>query len=248
MDSQSDHNKRLEAEREAREKLDAFNAELSGMLSGYRAKHLPEGHANREDYRQRQAEKARAQMSALEALLASDSAYAALYNETFNKLRGAECKTEVAMAHALETLERTGRELADALDKANTLPDGRKVFRDPVSGSAYDQHGNAVTGDDLDAVVWRDDAPTWPDYRAKQQADRDARDRLDALRHFQDRLGDYRNRMEDRDNPPSADELKRIHDEIIETAPPEIVQKLVPADAAPLADATPPSGVVKPPL
>lgn len=187
-------------------------------------------------------------MSALESLLASDPAYATLYNETFDKLRDAERRTEAAMARALETLEQTGRELADALDKANVLPDGRKVFRDPATGNVYDQNGNAVTGDDLDAVVWRDDAPTWEEYRDKRRADADANEHVNAVRRFQERLGGYRNRMEDRDNPPTRDELKRVHDGIMESAPPEIVQKLSPADAAPLADATPLSGIVKPPL
>lgn len=221
MNAGDDDEKRLEAAREAGAELDQFSAELSGTLSGYRAKHLPEGHASNSAHRERQAEKARAQMNALDALLASDPAYAALYNETFDKLRDAERGTEAAMARALETLERTGRELANTLDKANTLPDGRKVFRDPATGNVYDQNGNAVIGDDLDAVVWRDDAPTWEEYRDKRRSDADARERLDVLRRFQDRLGGYRNRMEDRDNPPSADELQKIQSDLeagLETA------------------------------
>lgn len=214
MDARDDDEKRLEAAREAGTELDQFNAELSDTLSGYRAKHLPEGHASNSAHRERQAEKARAQMNALEALLASDPAYAALYNQTFDKLRAAENSTETAIARTLETVSQTGQELADALDKANALPDGWKVFRDPATGSVYDQNGNTVAGDDLAAVVWREGAPTWQEYRDKRQADAEAQARLAALRRFQEELGGYRNRMEDRDNPPKPPEMQEIQNGI----------------------------------
>lgn len=205
--------KRREAAAEAGQELDRYNAELSGTLAGYRGRHLPEDHDSKPGSRERKADKERAARSRLDMLLA-DPAYADLYNETFDMLRDAEAATEAALAVAVDALDKAGTEFDDLMDRANTLPDGTMVFRDPVSGTVYDQHGNQVTGDDLVSIVWKDGAPDYNDYRASKSAVDAAQKRIDDLRRFQDRLGGYRNRLEDPDNPPSADDLRDIQDDM----------------------------------
>ena len=228
MDAQDDE-KRHEAARAVEAELDLFDAELSGTLSGYRGKHLPEDHARRAEAQQRQSEKTKAQLTALEALLAGDPAYAALYNDTFDILRDAETATEIAIAATEAALTEAQQELAEALDRASSLPDGRRVFRDPATGNVYDEDGQLVEGDDLDAIVWRDDAPTWQDYQNKRQADAAVRERLDDLRRYQtDVLGRARDRLTDNDAPPTPDELHDIQGEI-QNQMPEYARDHLPA-------------------
>lgn len=148
-------------------------------------------------------------------------------------LRDAEAATEVALAVALDALDKAEADFDDLMDRANTLPDGTKVFRDPASGAVYDQHGNQVTGDDLASIVWNDGAPDYNDYRTSKSAVDAAQKRVDDLRVFQDRLGGYRNRLEDPNNPPSADNLRDIQDGVSDG-----VAKIIPDnDAARTADA-----------
>ncbi|EKE68469.1 hypothetical protein [Oceanibaculum indicum] len=239
MDAHNDDEKRLEAAREAEAELDLFDAELSGTLSGYRGKHFPEDHARRADTHQRHADRTKAQLTALEALLASDPAYAALYNDTFDRLRGAETATEAAIAATETAVAEAQQELADTLDRASSLPDGRKAFRDPATGDVYDENGRLVEGDDLAAIVWRDDAPTWQDYQSKRQASTDARDRLDDLRRYQtDVLGRARDRLTDPDNPPTPDELNEIQENIQKQMPAHVRDHLPTSHEGPAIERT----------
>ena len=220
---------RDEARRQAERELDAFNAEQSGVLSGYRGRHLPDDPDTR---RQRTAKKdadAKRQLSALQSLLASDPAYAALYNETFNKLRDAEAATEAALISAQAALGMAKEDVADTLDAASTLPDGTKVFRD-ANGDVFTEDGERVAGDDLETIVWREDSPSHEDYLGKRDAMSDAQTRIDALRDYQTNvLGDARNRLEDEDNPPSKDELEEIGKAVDQG-----MERLVQKDAEPI--------------
>ncbi|WP_193169971.1 hypothetical protein [Nisaea nitritireducens] len=217
MDRQDDDQKRLDALTEAGRELDLANAELAGTLSGYLGTRLPEHHDSKQGSRERKAEKEKAALSRLEMLL-SDPVYADLYYETADMLRDTEIATEATLVAARKALDKAKAEFDELMDRANTLPDGTKVFRDSITGVVYDEHGNQVTGDDLASIVWKDGAPEYNDYRSGKSEFDAARKRVDDLRGFQDRLGDYRNRLEDPDNPPSADDLRDMQDDIESTS------------------------------
>lgn len=235
---------RDEARRQAERELDAFNAEQSGVLSGYRGRHLPDDPDTR---RQRTAKKdadTKRQLSALQSLLASDPAYAALYNDTLDKLSDAEEATEAALEAALADLGAAKDALAETLDQANTLPDGTRVFRN-AEGEVFTEDGERVAGDDLETIVWREDSPSYEDYRGKRDAVSEAQTRIEALRDYQTNvLGDARNRLEDEDNPPDKNELEDIQNDIENKAPAGIMPERSPEVKAP--DSGPSAGIEKP--
>lgn len=210
MDRESDGEEgRLKAAADANRELDLANAELSGTLSeGYIGKRLPDDHDSKASARERKAEKKKDAQSRLDRLLA-DPVYAALYNETSDMLRDAEIQVQAALEQAVDTLTKAEGGLNDVLDSANTLPDGTKVFRDE-DGTVFDENGNPVTGDNLASIEWKDDAPSYADYLKAKQTVTDAQTRVDDLRRIQDKLGGYRNRLEDPDNPPTPPELRGI--------------------------------------
>lgn len=214
---------------EAARKLDDHNAELSGIKSGRlytRGIAAPE---SRSDIRAKKARTAEAQLSALDALLANDPAYQALYTDTFNALRDAETATTNALDKANCTLEQAEADMDEALENANQLPDGTRVFHSEVDGKVYTEEGQEVDSHNAEAIVWRDNAPSYEELQAKRQSVIDARAQIDALLLYQtDTLGAARDRLEDEDNPPSVEELREIQREIEEKAPLEVGREHVP--------------------
>ncbi len=217
----NEDDKRVERNKTAASKLDDHNAELAGVKAGYRYDALPGDHASNPDSREGRARKARqneAQLATLSALLA-DPDYAALYNETFDKLRDAERATEAALTAARNALESAAQELQDITERAAALPDGTKVFRD-ADGNVVTAAGKRVTGADLDAILWQGDEPSYEDYQAARDAVSAAEDSIESWRRYQtDVLGQARERLTDEDNPPSAKELERIQEDIESKAP-----------------------------
>lgn len=210
MDAHNDDEKRLETAREAGKELDLFNAELSGTLSGYRAKHLPEGHASREDHRQRQAEKARAQTSALEALLANDPAYQAAHQRAMSTLQDMESRTESALVMLRRDMKTVSDTLTEMRGRGNVLPDGRKVYLD-TNGNAFTEEGDRIEGPELEDMQWRADAPRYEHIRAERERAAELQRRETAILRYQsDVLGHARERLTDPDNPASREEVEKL--------------------------------------
>lgn len=219
IETEDEELRRQEAARDADTELDAYNAELSGTLSGYRSKHLPEDHAGRAGASERRAAKDRAQMNALEVLLATDPMYRAAYERTFSTLQSAEQRTEAALDETGAALEQTTAEIEDMLARANMLPDGRRIYRD-ANGDVLTEDGQKIDGPELEGVVWREDAPSYEQIRAKRERIDELAERIEALRRYHtDVLGSVRDRLEDTENPPTAEELEEIDRLIAEQEP-----------------------------
>lgn len=164
--------------------------------------------------------------SLLRQLLAQDAEYRALYDSTRDQLQKAEAATDAALTVADEDLHTANRSLNDMLDKASTLPDGTKVFRDQ-NGDVWRAGGTRVTGDDLDRIQWLDGAPSYRAYLALKQKVEDAQRRFDDLLRYQvDVLGNARNRLMNDDDPPSKDDLRKIQDDIKNQAPDAVKPEL----------------------
>lgn len=186
--------------------------EMAGREVGRINRFLPKSASPAELKKRREQEYER--VSALIALLQSDPEYAALYSDTMDLLQRAEAETAAALSTANETLQQAQDAFSELNDKASTLPDGTKVFRD-VDGNVWNERGEPVTGMALEQIVWRDGAPSYEDYLAKKKAVEQARRDVDAIRHYQiDIIGDARDRLSDENNPPSKEELKEIQKRI----------------------------------
>lgn len=218
MDTQDDEFRRLEAARDADRKLDEFNAELSGTLSGYRSKHLPENHASKSDARQRRADAAAAQMTALEALLASDPLYRAAHERAMGTLHDMEAHAEQTLVAVRREMREVADTLKDMRGRGSVLPDGRKVYRDE-HGKARTEEGEVIEGPKLDGVVWREGSPRYEEVKAQRERAAQLQRRESAILHYQTEiLGHARGRLSDKDNPPSLDELREIEERIKEQA------------------------------
>lgn len=175
-------------------------------------------------------ERERRHQSALAMLLMRDPEYAALYNDTMDKLRAAEAATEAALGKASDDITQTNDELDALLAQANVLPNGTRAFR-AADGKVYAEDGRLIDGDDLASIHWHDGAPSYEDYLARKKAADDARAGYDAILRYQtDVLGHARDRLTDVDDPPSKDELSRIQRDIEERKP-AAVAAFVPAPA-----------------
>lgn len=198
--------RRLAQLREADEALDDYNAELSGTKSGYTYRTSAADHENRQDIRAQKARSADAKLSALQALLDSDPAYRALYEDTQNKVNEAGTRAEAALEKAEAALAEAEQELSETEDNAARTQEGRLAFKG-ADGKIYDHNGQVIEGVEADSIVWPSNAPTYEEYLAKKDALAEARKQVVIWQEYLLLIGEARDRMNDPGNPPSADEL-----------------------------------------
>ena len=205
--------------------------EIAGRGHSRIRRFLPEDHESNPDAQAKKKQKERAYRSALRALLKSDPAYRALYEETFDTLRKYEAATERALEKAHADLAEEKQALEEMRGKANTLPDGTKVFRDK-DGNVYSEDGTLITGDALESVEWREGALSYEDFLAQKKTAAAAEGRFNDLLIYQADLGETRERLTDEYDPPTKEELEAIQDQV-EAAAPAAVKHELEASTAP---------------
>ena len=137
--------------------------------------------------------------------------YAAMYNmvldgntELMNNMTDLDDRIGRLMSRIDEKIEET-------LDKAITLPDGRKVFMHE-NGRVYSSDDEPVDPALVAGIDWTG-RPTYNDYWALLND----RHRLQELRDENNRnsvrAGEIRNDLEDHDNPPSSEQLQSHQEE-----------------------------------
>lgn len=146
-------------------------------------------------------------------LLLQDPEYAALYERVGEKLREAEIAVERAIERAEARLAQEQAALDDMEQQAGKLPDGTPVFKD-AQGRVWTADGREVGKTEADSVVWPGDAPSYEDYIAQREKAEAAQERRNELEGYQGRLGGYRDRYEDQNNPPSKDDLKGMEKDV----------------------------------
>jgi len=208
MSFEENDNTRQQREQDSVQKLNDFNVELSGTKAGYLYKSSApdEKNPNNPGNNKREKEE-RAWRSALDTALA-DQNYAALYHDVGNALREAENAAQVALDGQLNILAGLEGEYAERLAGANRLPDNTVVFLSE-DGNVYTADGRKVESPERDAIVFKDEAMTYEELKAREKALAETRLLLEDARRHQADLGDMRNRLEDLNNPPSLDELKK---------------------------------------
>ena len=214
--------------RQARD-FDDLQHELADRDVGRRRRFLPGDACNAEATEKRRAERVEA-ATRLQLLLQSDPAYAALYNDTMDLLGRAETATETALEKAQAALQEANQALNETLDRAVTLSDGRKVFRD-ADGRVWTEDGDPLSADAAAEIEWTPGAPGYEAYLARKTAAECARADVDDVRHYQvNVLGEARERLTDQDNPPDKAEVEKLGKDIQEQMP-EQVRRQLPTEA-----------------
>ncbi|MEO1324941.1 MAG: hypothetical protein AAFV59_18265 [Pseudomonadota bacterium] len=165
--------------------------------------------------------------------LLQDPAYAAAYHNTWDRLNDAEQATQSALHNIEREIVELHTALSEMEDKAARLPDGRIIFRDGGTARIFTAKGLDVTNHpDVAAVQWPENAPDWRDYRTAQDRHEELdREHNDVLQYETDVLGTARDRMSDRDNPPSMDELESIQSDIASHMPARAMAQLDTSDS-----------------
>ncbi|MEL7111890.1 MAG: hypothetical protein AAGK93_02970 [Pseudomonadota bacterium] len=203
-----------------------LNNEVAGRQTGRQTRFLPgDATGDRSTPAERRAKVYR---DLLDLLLTSDPIYAARYAEAEALLDRAGAATEAAIAEAQSAAAEAAEALEDVLDRANRLPDGRRVFR-AADGAVFDEHGQRLSDAEAAGIVWKDDAPSYEAYRrVREQADASQQTLNDLLLYQVDVIGHWRGRMDDRANPPSLEELDEMQRQIEEKAPAAVRRQMEP--------------------
>ena len=217
--------------------MDDWHREMGGVQTSRLSKHLGED-ARETAASARRGGRSGEVLSALDLALMADPAYAELYDGTFNRLRDAEAATERALMKAEEALAEAKAALDTTLDRAATLEDGTRVFKD-AGGKVWTEHGQLVDEATVASIEWTGIEPSHETFLIRQQTFDDAQNDVSDLRGYQVRLGEYRTRMMDDDNPVTEAELKAIDHGIKDFAPPQVLTEMAisPLPAGPVQEA-----------
>ncbi len=153
---------------------------------------------------------------------------AMVWHETFERIAVRLEATTEATAIALTEARREATEAAESLerlrDRATTLPDGRRVYRDQ-NGNAYTEDGGRIPDDEAATIKRADGAPSLEDYRNADRRDREARRRLDEIERYNERLNAIRQRLNGATpGSVSQEELERLEAELDRDMPDSVRQ------------------------
>lgn len=165
---------------------------------------------------------------ALEFALMAQQSYEALLNDTWDRLRDAETAADRALQRVQDELTASTGALQTTLDRAATLPDGTRVFRDEA-GQVWTEHHEAVDPALAASIEWQGYEPSYETFTIRQDAVNHDQQRLDAIRGYQVTLGEYRERMDEGDL--SRDELEAITEQIEAEMPTEVREELTHMEA-----------------
>jgi hypothetical protein len=216
---------RLVADKRRQADVDDLGNETAGRETG---RMLRFSLADTQHIQEEKRRREEAYESLLQQML-QNAAYAKLYYETEEILTRAETPTEQALEQIERALLQEKETLRQMEKSANRTSDGKMVFRD-AQGNVRDENGTIISTDEAASIVWRDNAPSYEEFRAQQEKLAELRRCEEELRHYQvDVLGNTRDRLTDEKNPPSTDELQQIQKDITEKAPQTIRPELNPS-------------------
>ena len=185
---------------------DDHNNELRGTDVGRMARFLsPEARDKIEDNR-----KNKKGLDPLELALLS-AEYSEIYNQVLDGNRNAQSAIIDLQDRIDRLMEKVNEKIDQTLDKAVTLPDGRKVFMHD-DGKVYTSDDEPVDPALVAGIDWTG-RPRYSEYQSLL-ADRN---RLQEIRDENDRnslrLGEIREDLDDRNDPPSQNQLQSHKEE-----------------------------------
>ena len=207
IDEETELRRRTEAEAKRAEDFDDLQNEQAGRETGKMARFLTGADAptktNEKARKEREAFQTRLQ------IMLCDPAYRALFEQTSRVLRDAQARLDAAQECVMELRAGIDAEFDDMLRRAAHTPDGRPVFQDQ-NGDFRALDGKKIDDELAATIVLRGDEPSFADALALQEQ-RERVDRLSAdIAAGQVEVGDAQERLENPDDPPSAEDLEAM--------------------------------------
>ncbi|ODA66590.1 hypothetical protein A7A08_02357 [Methyloligella halotolerans] len=197
-----------------RQDFEDLQNEMAGRETGRLARFLSPDERERIKDGKSKSERQAEAMTRLQWMLANDPEYAALYEDTFAKLREAEQAAERALERARLALAKAEQDLQTTLDSAARLQDGTRVFKDQ-NGQVRTEHGGKVSDLDAASIDWRGDEPSYEQLSAHRERVAGLNQSIGHVQEIQvNSLGRIRDRMSDEDNPTTSDELESFLPEL----------------------------------
>ena len=157
---------------------DDYNHAVADVDVGRMRKHIPQADVDPATGQKKSASERIART--LQWLLIYDENYTRAHKAAVLAVNEAMDAAADALSDIKAALEQTTAEVEGILNRAATLPDGRKAFRDG-KGGIVDESGKHISDEMADSIIWRGDEPTYDEYRAQL-------DRADALKRAQDEV------------------------------------------------------------
>jgi hypothetical protein len=110
---------------------------------------------------------------------------------------------------SFEALQEAEQQLDATRRAANQATDGRRVYETEDGRAIFDEQGQEVSRDDVDADRWDPDGPKWEQYQHRYGKWRDARDFHDKVLHQKERLASNPDQEELDDIGDALDELEQ---------------------------------------
>ncbi|WP_171168099.1 hypothetical protein [Ruegeria sp. HKCCA0370] len=199
--------------------FDDLQNEMAGRDVGRIGRFLP-ANARTADASGRSKQDRTEALTRLQAMMANNPAYAALFEETANVLMDAQSRLEIVLERVQLEIQRSQSALDEKLERAARLPDGTHVFKDQ-NGDIRREDGSKVSGDLAATILWNGTEPTLEDV----QADRQRLQRLgilaDDIHAGQAEIGDMQTEINEDDAPKSEGRLNGVKDragEIVDDA------------------------------
>lgn len=207
----------LEQQRRLRrlEELDDFNDELAGRNTGkMRKSAAPDAQRESQDNGSHL-------MDAMELA-------AMVWNETFDRIaheiNTLSEATQIALSNARQEAQQAAEELREVQDRATTLPDGRRVYRDE-GGNVYTEDGNRLSPDQAAGIQWAEGATTWNEYLNARKRQQETAQNVEDIERYRDRIEALRQRLQSATpGNPSQEELERLESEL-DQGMPAVVRK-----------------------
>lgn len=207
-----------------RDRID-LNHEITGEPVGRIPRFLTENHHVMYGGENEKQKSERRFRTMLQMLLEEDAQYARLYYEVQDTLNKARRAADRALDDINRQLEEAEITLQFMRDNAAQLEDGTLVFRSTVDGHIYTEDGRQLSDDEAQDIEFSDNAPSREDFNTQ-------REKVQTLKEQQAEIETYKrdvieraqDQMDDKDDPPSVEELEKIEQDI-QTKKPAILSQ-----------------------
>ncbi|GAA6210642.1 hypothetical protein NBRC116602_03820 [Hyphomicrobiales bacterium 4NK60-0047b] len=209
LNSFNEHAESLREERK-QDDFDNLQHSLSGVQTGQQTRHGLSKDTSGSVFGDKRKSITEQIRETLEWLLLNNQAYAEAHEAAMTSLRSAETTVTNALESLLANLEREQAIFNGMLERASTLPDGQKVFRD-AEGLVKTLDGEIIDNDLAGTIQWRGDEPSYEEITQQKTHVDDLKEGINEVRGIEAELGGIRGELTNNEKPPTlerADELK----------------------------------------